>query len=54
MRRITVKSEEGRNVLRKPIPISVTGVILVPWTATLGTVVATPANYIVVEERGGK
>jgi uncharacterized membrane protein YvbJ len=50
--RIIVKNEKGNVLLEIPATVGVIGVVLAPWLAALGAIVALAANCkIVVEKR---
>lgn len=49
--RITVKDEKKRVLLEIPVTVGVVGVVLAPWLAALGVIVALAANCTIVVER---
>ena len=51
VRRITIKNEQGQNILEFPLTAGVIGVALLPVWAAIGAVMALAANCTIVVER---
>ena len=51
VRRITIKSEEGKTLLDIPVTVGVIGIVLVPWLAAIGAIAALAANCTIVVQR---
>lgn len=54
VRRLIIKSEEGRVLLNVPIVIAGAGVIMAPWLAVLAVVAALVTNCTIVVKRKNK
>jgi hypothetical protein len=53
VRRVVVRSPEGRTLLDVPLAAGVAGALLLPVWATLASVIAFAADYTIVVERHG-
>jgi len=51
VRRITIKSEEGKTLLDIPVTVGVIGIVLVPWLAAIGAIAALATNCTIVVQR---
>ncbi len=51
VRRIVVRNPEGRTILDVPIAAGLVGAWLLPFWATIGSLVALAASYTIVVER---
>ena len=52
IRKITIKNEKGKILMKIPLTIGVFGALLLPVWAALGAVAALVANMTIVVERG--
>ena len=51
VRRIVVRTPDGRTILDVPIAAGLVGVWLLPFWATIGSIVALAASYTILVER---
>lgn len=51
VRRITIKSDEGKTLLDIPVTVGVIGIVLVPWLAAIGAIAALATNCTIVVQR---
>lgn len=51
IRRVIIKSEEGKSLLEIPLTIGVAGAVLLPIWVALGAIAALAAKYTIVVEK---
>ncbi len=53
IRRVIIKSEDGKSLLEIPLTIGVAGAVLLPIWVALGAIAALAAKYTIVVEKVG-
>jgi hypothetical protein len=53
IRRVIIKSEDGKSLLEIPLTIGVAGAVLLPVWVALGAIAALAAKYTIVVEKAG-
>ncbi len=48
VRRIIIKSDDGKTLLDIPVTVGVIGIVLVPWLAAVGAIAAIATNCTIV------
>ncbi len=51
VRRIIIKSDDGKTLLDIPVTVGVIGIVLVPWLAAVGAIAAIATNCTIVVQR---
>jgi Domain of unknown function (DUF4342) len=51
VRRITIKSDDGRTIVEMPLTIGVVGAVLLPMWVAIGAIAAMAADYTIEVER---
>ena len=51
VRRIIIKSDDGKTLLDIPVTVGVIGIVLVPWLAAVGAIAAIATNCTIIVQR---